>query len=199
MQRPANQTEEDIDDSEDEMLEDQAESVSHVTPTKPEHDSSVIICSNPDPPLEDEEFKSQSRERPEASPQILALREKYSEIVMAEFEDEDFWACDVCLSRENEEDDPLTQCELCQVVVHPACYRRDLYENEDMPDNEPWYCAKCKFVMQADKEGSKAPLPNCLLCPDVKGAMVDLTTKEWVHHTCVNWHNEIWFEQNDTK
>jgi hypothetical protein len=37
-------------------------------------------------------------------------------------------------------------------------------------------------------------LPNCFLCPDLKGAMIDLVTKEWVHHTCVNWHNEIWFD-----
>jgi hypothetical protein len=37
------------------------------------------------------------------------------------------------------------------------------------------------------------------MCPDLRGAIVDLNTKEWVHHTCVNWHNEIWFEENDTK
>lgn len=29
--------------------------------------------------------------------------------------------------------------------------------------------------------------------------MVDLKTKEWVHITCVNWINDIWFETDDTK
>lgn len=122
---------------------------------------------------------------------------------MEDFEDEDQWHCDICLSRENEDDDPLTQCEFCLVVVHPACYRRDLYENEDLPDDEAWFCAKCKFIRQADlttqKKGAVVVTPNCFLCPDLKGAMVDLTSKEWVHHTCINWHNEIWFEQEDSK
>jgi NuA3 HAT complex component NTO1 len=27
--------------------------------------------------------------------------------------------------------------------------------------------------------------------------MIQLETKEWVHHVCVNWHNEIWFEKED--
>lgn len=142
---------------------------------------------------------SQPREKSPVPEHIRKLRVKFSGIVMSEFEDEDLWRCDICLSRENEDDDPLTQCKLCQVVVHPACYRRDLYENDEMPDDEPWFCAKCKFVTQIDKAGENLVVPNCLLCPDIKGAMVDLVTKEWVHHTCVNWHNEIWFEQNDSK
>ena len=35
------------------------------------------------------------------------------------------------------------------------------------------------------------------MCPDPAGAMIDLDSREWVHHTCVNWHNEIWFETED--
>lgn len=91
------------------------------------------------------------------------------------------------------------------VVVHPGCYRRDLYENEDLPDDEPWFCARCKFIVDAEKKHDESrisravALPNCFLCPDLKGALIDLETKEWVHHTCVNWHNEIWFEQEDAK
>lgn len=27
--------------------------------------------------------------------------------------------------------------------------------------------------------------------------MIQLKTKEWVHQVCVNWHNEIWFEEDD--
>lgn len=123
-------------------------------------------------------------------------------MVIEEMEDEDMWRCDICFSRENDEDDPLTQCDLCHLVVHPACYRRDLYENDELPDDEPWFCARCRFVIEQEQSNSSnkaITLPNCFLCPDLKGAMVDLVTKEWVHHTCVNWHNEIWFEQDDIK
>jgi len=38
-----------------------------------------------------------------------------------------------------------------------------------------------------------------MLCNDLAGAMVDLDSKEWVHHVCVNWHTEIWFEENDNE
>ena len=41
------------------------------------------------------------------------------------------------------------------VVVHPACYRRDLYENEDMKDDEPWFCAKCKLITDAEFKSNK--------------------------------------------
>mmetsp|Transcript_11232 Transcript_11232/g.15137 ORF Transcript_11232/g.15137 Transcript_11232/m.15137 type:complete len:109 (+) Transcript_11232:1028-1354(+) len=35
------------------------------------------------------------------------------------------------------------------------------------------------------------------MCNDLSGAMIDLKTREWVHHTCINWHNEVWFETTD--
>ncbi len=82
--------------------------------------------------------------------QIKQLREVYSLIVLSEFEDEENWRCDICLSKESEDDDPLYQCDLCMVVVHPTCYRRDLYleilENSDRED-EPWFCSRCKFLV----------------------------------------------------
>jgi hypothetical protein len=115
---------------------------------------------------------------------------------------EDNWRCDVCLSKENEEDDPLCICELCLVVVHPSCYRRDLYE-QDPEDENPWFCARCNYILTAQQDNgrtlSKEKLPKCMLCHDLSGAMVDLESKEWVHHVCVNWHNEIWFEEDDNK
>ena len=87
------------------------------------------------------------------------------------------------------------------VVVHPGCYRRDLYENDDMDDDSPWFCSRCRFILDHET-GAKlyedtlavGTIPNCFLCPDLRGSLIDLLTKEWVHHTCVNWHNEIWFE-----
>ena len=131
----------------------------------------------------------------------MLLREYYSVVVMKENEDEERWKCDVCLSKESEDDDPLYQCDLCMVVVHPTCYRRDLYleifDNSERED-EPWFCARCKYLVQ-ERPSDTNKLPNCFLCPDLKGAMVDLDTKEWVHHVCVNWHNDIWFEEKDAK
>ena len=68
-----------------------------------------------------------------------------------------------------------------------------------MPDDQPWFCARCIHIIENDLKSKQSAIPNCFLCPDVKGAMVDLQSKEWVHHTCVNWHNEIWFEAEDAK
>lgn len=69
---------------------------------------------------------------------ILILRGQFPKIVMHVNQEEDNWLCDICLSVEpaegNEEDDPLTICELCNVVVHPTCYRRDLFELDPSDD-----------------------------------------------------------------
>ena len=66
--------------------------------------------------------------------------------------DEDMWNCDICLSNENdeddEEDDPLAICDLCLVVVHPSCYRRDLFD-QDTDDDSPWYCSRCAYLISA--------------------------------------------------
>ena len=150
--------------------------------------------------------------------EILILRGQFPQIVVNQNLDEDKWMCDICLSNENDEDDdeddPLAICDLCLVVVHPSCYRRDLFD-QDTDDESPWYCARCTYLISATQENAimsknslafgkefgqhskKVILPNCLLCNDLMGAMVDLKSNEWVHHTCVNWHNEIWFETDD--
>ena len=54
---------------------------------------------------------------------------------------------------ENDEDDPLAICELCLVVVHPSCYRRDLFD-EDSDDETPWYCSRCKYLIHATQDNS---------------------------------------------
>lgn len=82
-----------------------------------------------------------------------------------------------------DDDDPLAICELCQVVVHPGCYRRDLFD-EDIDDESPWYCARCKYLIydtqdkslsnkgdlafgaEFGKQSSKVALPNCFMCND---------------------------------
>ena len=47
------------------------------------------------------------------------------------------------------------------------------------------------------KLSSLVTLPNCFMCNDPAGAMIDLKSREWVHHTCINWHNEVWFGTDD--
>jgi len=53
------------------------------------------------------------------------------------------------------------------------------------------------FGAEFGRHSSKVTLPNCFLCNDLSGALIDLKTREWVHHTCINWHNEVWFETDD--
>ena len=80
---------------------------------------------------------------------MLILRGQFPQIVVSSNFDENAWRCDICLSLENEgedEDDQLSICELCQVVVHPSCYRRDLFDAE-IDDESPWYCARCHYLL----------------------------------------------------
>lgn len=76
-------------------------------------------------------------------------------------------------------------------MVHPNCYRRELYDQDD-EDESPWYCARCTHLLKDSQT-----LHECFLCNDKQGAVIDLKTKEWVHIACVNWINEIWFEEQD--
>ena len=123
----------------------------------------------------------------------LLVRGKFPEIVTQTNKYEEDWCCDICMSRVDEEDDHMVQCELCLVVVHQNCYRRDLYKEVD-DDDQPWNCARCAFLMETPS--ANAP-PHCSFCPDERGALVRLKSKEWVHIVCVNWINEIWFETED--
>lgn len=104
---------------------------------------------------------------------ILLVRGKFPEIIVLRNKEEDWWRCDVCLSMEGDNDDELAICDLCLVVVHPSCYRRDLYA-ADPEDASPWFCARCKFLMQEmsnysvtyANEDAQTLLPNCSLCVD---------------------------------
>ncbi len=75
----------------------------------------------------------------ELSTEALIVRGKFPSIVVQTNKYEDDWTCDVCCSKLDEEDDPLAICDLCNVVVHACCYRKDLYE-QDIDDESPWYC-----------------------------------------------------------
>lgn len=88
---------------------------------------------------------------------IKELRTKYDRIVMSQNEsNEEDWSCDICLSKESEDDDPLSMCDLCMVVVHPTCYRRELY-NKDFDEDEPWFCARCRYLMEYEPHPLSVP------------------------------------------
>ena len=80
----------------------------------------------------------------ETPTEILALRTMYPDLIHNNNENENNWYCDICLDsgdhdNENEDAEDLAICEMCLVVVHPGCYRRELYE-QDPDDESPWYC-----------------------------------------------------------
>jgi hypothetical protein len=86
------------------------------------------------------------RTLPQEQKQLSHLQIKYSSLIITKNKNENDWQCDICLSKESEDDDPLSMCELCMVVVHPTCYRRDLY-CEDNKEGEPWFCQRCKYLI----------------------------------------------------
>jgi hypothetical protein len=71
--------------------------------------------------------KDTSSQDPSMPTEFLILRGRFPQMMCHENSAEDKWRCDICLSKVCEDDDPLCICELCMVVVHPSCYRKDLY------------------------------------------------------------------------
>ena len=61
------------------------------------------------------------------STHLELLRLEYPELIYYNNQNEENWFCDICLDEEDDEEEDLVICELCLVVVHPSCYRRDLY------------------------------------------------------------------------
>jgi len=61
-----------------------------------------------------------------------------------------------------------------------------------------WFCERCKYLITA----SKAPdYVKCFLCNDLKGVIVKVVGKneQWAHVTCVNWINDIHWEEKKIK
>ena len=40
---------------------------------------------------------------------------------------------------------------------------------------------------------------KCQLCPDLKGAIVQVQTGDWYHICCVNYHDSIWFNWHQAR
>ena len=104
--------------------------------------------------------------------------------------------CDVCIDDffDEEKEDDLIICEGCNVAVHSSCYGHDILNKK--PDDIPgeWYCQRCIAMqqMENDGEGRDPSRFACILCPDLKGAIVK-TNIGTVHITCVNWIPDVWF------
>lgn len=99
----------------------------------------------------------------------ITLRKKYESMVLAENEFEQNWHCDICL--DGEEDEDLVICDLCLVVVHPSCHRRELYKSAPN-EKDAWHCERCRFIREHELKGLNMAAPACMLCPDRKGAMI---------------------------
>lgn len=95
--------------------------------------------------------------------EIKAIRKLYPELIYSSNHNEDNWCCDICLDSEITESqalegtnggldaapyerEELVICDICLVVVHPSCYRRDLYR-QDPYDDTPWYCERCRYLL----------------------------------------------------
>ena len=86
-----------------------------------------------------------------ASDEILMLRALYPDLIHNNNLNEDNWYCDICLDTglneelqdsQADEQEELAICDLCLVVVHPSCYRKDLY-SQDPEDESSWFCQRC--------------------------------------------------------
>ncbi|DAZ97083.1 TPA: hypothetical protein N0F65_001267 [Lagenidium giganteum] len=101
-------------------------------------------------------------------------------------EDEEMW-CRVCFSDQGFLDDPIVQCETCDVAVHKYCYGIENVPEGDMP----WYCDYCGDNESADKSSP----PPCALCPLKRpsSAFKKTVQDEWVHVVCALWAPGVQF------
>ena len=121
------------------------------------------------------------------------LRVRYALLRNLENDVDDNIKCDICQDEESTEDDEIYLCDLCNTAVHRSCYSRDLKTGK--PPNF-WFCMRCKHLIE---KNLAAKIVKCVFCNDLTGVIVPLYSlalreMKWVHLTCVNWIQEIWFE-----
>ena len=81
-------------------------------------------------------------------------------------EESKFTKCDICLKESAADFDELVFCDLCNSVVHQACYRRDL--EQQLPGGD-WFCERCTYLMENNLRPNQI---KCLYCDDLTGIMV---------------------------
>ena len=89
--------------------------------------------------------------------------------------------CDVCHMPDSEDANEMVFCDGCNICVHQACYGI-----AKIPQGN-WLCVPCTFG------GSKFK-PECVLCPNVGGAMkATKNFRNWAHVSCDLWIPEVGF------
>ncbi|XP_045532052.1 PHD finger protein rhinoceros [Pieris brassicae] len=84
--------------------------------------------------------------------------------------------CDVCRSPDSEDGNEMVFCDECNICVHQACYGITV-----IPEGQ-WLCRPCRAGVK----------PNCVLCPNVSGAMKCTPSgHKWAHVSCVLWIPEV--------
>ena len=108
------------------------------------------------------------------------LRGIYKDFLKYELKDHEI-ICDVCLSKESDDDNLIIICDLCEGAVHQDCYGSELARY--LPDGV-WYCSRCKYLIE-NHLNYKAI--KCIFCPEFKGIIKQINTCEklWGHINCV--------------
>ncbi|CDW90174.1 phd zinc finger-containing protein [Stylonychia lemnae] len=122
---------------------------------------------------------------------LPAHKKPYEQIYISGNDVDEDIHCDVCLEFEQEDDDQIIICELCNVACHQQCYGSELLAGLT---TESWYCQRCKTIKD---NNVKCDDIKCFLCPDIKGLMKEISKDKWAHVICVNWNPDIYF--NDEK
>jgi len=121
--------------------------------------------------------------------ELEILRKKAKDIVILENNsvNRDIECC-VCLDTYCDGDNQIVICELCFAGVHQNCYQKELLKG--VPEGD-WFCERCSHLIRNRKKAS------CQLCSWTKGIIVQTLNMGWVHLACVNWIQEIWFNDDD--
>ena len=117
----------------------------------------------------------------------------YEKIMINLNQKEEDIACDICLELEHEDDDQIVICDHCNVAVHQSCYGGDLLNQ--LPQDS-WFCDRCKVLKQNPER--RCTDIKCFLCPDIDGALKEVSKDIWAHVICVNWNPDIYFK-DETK
>ena len=137
---------------------------------------------------EEELIDTKSKKEPIVNPNI------FFKIQRTENLNENSIRWEIWLDGEGYTDDDLTVWEGCLSAVHQSCYGRDLAQSVPYGDWfwERWtYLKSNNMITQNDIDKVKWNL-----CFDWKGIIVYTEPFEWVHPICVNWINEIYFDED---